>query len=234
MLTLIYHTKGVEVMNCPICNFECNDNDTICKNCGCDLPKKPAATANKQESTPLTPVDLTRNRLLQQEQTNLKIFIALKVMLIASLLCFFIPFARYEFDSILNEDIANGLNAIVGYDYFEAVEIEPEDVTAFSLVFGEEFTASDGTIFEVSRSVYIVLALMFIVAAIAFCFVPMAMDLKMKIVTSLSITALVAVVYQSFQNPVGLSDVKMLIGFYLLFILLLASAAVAAFLKYNS
>lgn len=75
---------------------------------------------------------------------------------------------------------------------------------------------------------------MFIVAAIAFCFVPMAMDLKMKIVTSLSTTALVAVVYQSFQNPVGLSDVKMLIGFYLLFILLLASAAVAAFLKYNS
>lgn len=221
-------------MNCPICNFECNDNDTICKNCGCDLPKKPATTAEKKEPTPLTPVDLTRNRLLQQEQTNLKIFIALKVMLVTSLLCFFLPFAHYQFESLLNEDVANGLNAIIGEDYFEPVEIEPEKVTAFNLIFGKEFTASDGSVFEVSRSIFIVFALMFVVAAIAFCFVPMAMDLKMKIVASLSTTALVAVVYQSFQSPIGLSDVKMLIGFYLLFILLLASAAVAAFLKYNS
>lgn len=235
MLTLLHKKYGGIILNCPICKFENDDNDRICKNCGCDLPKKPVSPAPDKSTAPsITPVDMARNRLLDQERTNNKIFLALKIMLVASLLCFFIPFAKYEFDSILNEDIANGLNTLVGYDYFEPVEIEPQNITAFGLIFGEEFTASDGSIFEISKSLYITFALFFIIAAIIFCFVPLSMDLRMKVVASLSTCALAMVVYQSFQRTSGLTDIRMLAGFYIIFFLLLASAAVSAYLKFNS
>lgn len=227
-------------MNCPICNFECNDSDTICKNCGCDLPKikKPSQTDNNandaQKSASITAVDMARQKLLEQENSNQKIFIALKACLIAALLCFFLPFSQYDFNPIMTDDVANGLNAILGYDRYEAVEIEPETVSAFDLITTKDFKASDGSVFEITRSLYISFALIMVVAAIILCFIPMAMDLKMRIVASLSLASFGMVIYQAFQRTAGLADVKLLAGFYLMFILLLASAVISAFLKFNS
>lgn len=227
-------------MECKICGASYEAGETTCQNCGCDLPrmtvqeriaaenaKMHANLANAQGS--LTSVDMARQSLLAREEADKKVFLVLKIVLILSLVTFLLPFFVYKYEGI-SEEIAEGLNAIVGEDIYEASEATDLSMTGFNLITSKEFETDLGMI-TIGRNIGVSFAFLLMAAAVVVVFLPISIYNKMKTCTSLSIGALVAIISASLNSADALIRDSFGAGFILFFILCLASAVLSAYIK---
>lgn len=227
-------------MECKICGASYEAGETTCQNCGCDLPrmtvqeriaaenaKMHANLANAQGS--LTSVDMARQSLLAKEESDKKVFLVLKIVLILSLFTYLLPFFVYKYEGI-SEDIAEGLNAIIGEDIYEASETTDLSMTGFNLITSKEFE-TDFAIITIGINFGVAFAFLFMLGAVIVVFLPISVYNKMKTCTSLSIGALVSVLCAAMDSADALIRDSFGIGFILFFILCLASAVLSAYIK---
>ncbi len=145
---------------------------------------------------------------------------------------FVFPFTTYQFSG-LNEDVANGLNALIGQDVYEAEPPEPKTLSGFGHLNNQVFEDINGLEYSIGNSIYVVLAIFFVAVSILFCFLPLQSKTKFSIITTLCILGLFLLLYHLMTSSTGGVKATMEVGFYLEFIIILASTAISAYLKYT-
>ncbi len=224
-------------MNCKICGAPYESGDTICKNCGCDLPRINSAAdtgtnlaEKKPEQISPTPVDIARKDILLKGDEHDKVFTTLKALLIAALLCFILPLTTYKFTG-MSEDIANGMNALLGKEVYTVTNPEPQTLSGFGHITLTEFKDENGTKYTVGNNVYVKISIVAIVVSILFCFLPINERRRDIIISGLCAIAFFMLLYHMMTSSNAGVKATMQIGFYIESALLIASAAVSTYLK---